>query len=92
MGGRTSRALTGKSGTLRCHGRWYTGAPSLTATIGTCATSRPSKRSTIVPVSITCPIATQSRPHFSKIARAVFSAPRRSTRSIRSWLSESMIS
>ena len=64
----------------------------LTGAIGTRATSSPAKRSTMRPVSVTRPTVTQSRPHLANTARAAASLPRRSTSSIRSWLSESMIS
>ena len=44
------------------------------------------------PVSVTVPTTAQSRPHFVKTAMASGSRPASTTMSIRSWLSESMIS
>ncbi len=43
-------------------------------------------------VSVVRPMTAKSRPHFTKIASASASMPGLSTMSMRSWLSESIIS
>ncbi len=60
--------------------------------MGRSHTVSPRQVSTMRPVSVTWPMTAKSSSHFSKIARAMSSRPGFSTMSIRSWLSDSIIS
>jgi hypothetical protein len=55
-------------------------------------TTSPFHSSTMWPVSVTSPITAKSSSHLRKIASASASRPGLSTISMRSWLSESIIS
>ena len=80
------------SGGVSTQGRSYSGAASTSGLTARFATSSPPIFKTMRPVSVTRPITAQSSSHFWKIARAVFSWPGFRTMSMRSWLSDSMIS
>ena len=74
------------------HGRWYSGAELASVATGMSASTRPLWRTIMRPVSVVSPMTAKSRPHFLKIAAASASAPGFSTMSMRSWLSDSIIS
>ena len=74
------------------HGRSYSGEASAKGSMGRSPTTAPSILSTMRPVSVRRPTTAKSRSHFSNTARAKSSLPGRRTMSMRSWLSESIIS
>ena len=73
-------------------GRSYRGASSNRGASGTSQTVSPWCFSTSRPVSVVMPMTAASRPHFSKMRWPSCSRPGLSTASIRSWLSDSIIS
>ena len=84
--------VAGGAGGVGVQGRSYSGAPSASGRIGRSAAGRPCCESTMRPVSVSRPMTANSSPHFRNTASAASSPPGRSTISMRSWLSESMIS
>ena len=70
----------------------YKGASSAISLAGISATTLPLYLTRIKPSSVTCPISTACRSHFSKILCTASSLPFLTMTSMRSWLSESRIS
>ncbi len=92
IGGVTSTArITGRFG-VGSWGRSYSGASSPSSLIGMSAMTRPPCFTTKRRVSVVLPTTAKSSPHLRKMASAGASWPGLITMSMRSWLSESIIS
>ena len=87
-----SAAGSGAGEGVASHGRSYSGEASASGAMGRSATTSPPCFSTMRPLSVRCPTTEKSSSHFSNTARASSSRPGFSTMTMRSWLSESMIS
>ena len=73
-------------------GRRYSGASLSSGASGISASTTPLWRMTMRPVSVSRPMTAKSSSHLVKMRSAMCSAPGRSTMSMRSWLSDSIIS
>ena len=89
---RASSAASIGDGGVGTQGRSYSGASATSGGTGMSQTTSPPDFSTSRLVSVTLPMIAKSSSHFSKIARAMSSRPGLTTMSMRSWLSDSMIS
>ncbi len=92
IGAATSDALMTASLGLSTNGRVYSGAWSPSSLIGRSAMTSPRWRTMKRLLGVVSPTTAKSRPHLRKIASASASFSGRSTISMRSWLSESIIS